>query len=57
MTTYKEGNVIIKNFGSNKGAAINYYNNVKEKDYISSAAMCFYYKDAAFVVMLEYKKN
>ena len=57
MTTYKKGNVTIKNFGNNKGAAINYFQNVRTKDYVKSAAMCFYYEDAAFVVMLEYKKN
>lgn len=57
IITKKQGEVTIKNFGQNKGASINYYNNIKNKEYIEFACCCFDGEEKAWCVEIVYKKN
>ena len=55
INTIKKGNVTIKNFGQNKGAAINYYNNVKNKGYVNVIACGFIATQKGWCVEIIYK--
>ena len=55
MKTTKRNGLTIKNFGSNKGAMINYYNNVKNKDYVKFVFGGFNCKEKAYCVEIVYK--
>lgn len=55
INTTKKGNVTIKNFGQNKGAAINYYNNVKNKCYVNFIACGFIVTQKGWYVKIIYK--
>lgn len=57
MATYKKGNFTIKNFGFNKGAAINYFNNVKDKEYIQTVCMGFNVEENGYCVQMIYRKK
>ena len=57
MTTYKKGNLTIKNFKDNKGAAINYFNNIKNKEYVNNVSVGYSVEDNGYCVTIEYKKN
>lgn len=55
INTTKKGNVTIKNFGKNKGAAINYYNNIKNKSYVSFVGCGFNAKEKGYCVEIIYR--
>ena len=55
MATYKKGLLTIKNFGKNKGAAIKYFNNIRNKDYVEYCG--FSVEDNGYCVDIFYKKN
>ena len=56
MTTEYRNGMTIKNF-TTKGAAINYYNNIRMKDYVKSVTMCRDYRDTTkFQVCIIYNK-
>jgi len=57
MATYKKGNVTIKNFGFNKGAAINYFNNVKDKEYVETAYITYDTIENGYCVEMIYRKK
>ena len=57
MTTIKRGNVTIKNFGSNRWAALSYYNNIRKKDYVSSCGMGYDCQENGYCVDIIYKKK
>lgn len=57
MTTYKRGFVTIKNFEYNKSAAINYFNNIKNKNYVECCEFGFSVKDNGYCVNILYKKK
>lgn len=57
MATYKKGEVTIKNFGSNKGASINYYNNIKNKDYVEMVWGGFDMVENGYCVHIIYRKK
>jgi hypothetical protein len=55
INTTKKENVTIKNFGQNKKAAINYYNNVKNKGYVNVIAYGFIVTQKGWCVKIIYK--
>lgn len=57
MTTTKKGNVIIKNFKANKAAAIKYFNNIKDKDYVYFVTKSYDIKEESYCVEIIYKKD
>lgn len=57
MATYKRGLLTIKNFGDNKSAAIKYFNNIKNKDYVEYCGCGFSVEDNGYCVDISYKKN
>lgn len=56
MITTKKGYTTIKNFKVNKGAAINYFNNIAKKDYVKHASMSFNTEENGYCVFIIYKK-
>ena len=57
MTTTKKGNVTIKNFKTNKAASIKYFNNIKDKDYVSFVTRGYDVKEEGYCVEIIYKKD
>lgn len=57
MATYKRGNYTVKNFGFNKGAAINYFNNTKDKEYIQTVCVGFNVEENGYCVEMIYRKK
>ena len=57
MTTYKKGEVIIKNFGNNRKSARDYYFNNLDKDYIEFMTCGYVGEEKGYVVEIIYKKN
>ena len=56
MATYKRGNVTIKNFKTNKAAAIKYFNNIKHKEYVETACVTYDVMENGYCVEMIYKK-
>lgn len=56
MATYKRGNVTIKNFKDNKAAAIKYFNNIKNKEYVETACVAYDTMENGYCVEMIYKK-
>lgn len=57
MKTTRVGKTIVKNFGDNKGAAINYFNNICKKDYVECVDKAWNVKEQGYCVTIIYKKN
>lgn len=49
--------VTVKNFKANKGAAINYFNNITKKDYVEMTSMEFSTEYNGYCVMIIYKNK
>ena len=56
MMTIKKGQVAIKNFGNNKGAMVNYFNNIRNKNYVERICCGFSVADKGWCVEITYKK-
>lgn len=57
MTTTRKGNLTIKNFGDNKGAMINYYNNICNKEYVEMVVSAYDVDENGYCVEIIYKKK
>lgn len=57
MTTTRKGNLTIKNFGDNKGAMINYYNNIRNKEYVEMVVSTYDVDENGYCVEIVYKKK
>ena len=53
---YKKGNMTINNFGDNKGAMVNYYNNIRVKNYVEVVTAGYSVEDRGYCVNVVYKK-
>ena len=56
MATYKRGNVTIKNFRTNKAAAIKYFSNIKHKEYVETAGVTYDVMENGYCVEIIYKR-
>ena len=60
MTTiykYKKDNMTINNFGDNKGAMVNYYNNIRNKDYTELVVSGYDADEKGWCVKVKNKKK
>ena len=56
MATYKRGKYTIKNFKDNKAAAIKYFNNIKNKEYVETASVTYDVMENGYCVEMIYKR-
>ena len=57
MTTTRKGNLTIKNFGNNKGAMINYYNNIRNQEYVEMVIGTYDVAEKGYCVEIVYKNK
>lgn len=57
MTTTKKGQVTIKNFADNKSAMVNYFNNIRTKNYVEMVCCGFLVPEKGWCVKIVYKKK
>ena len=57
MTTTKKGQVTIKNFADNKSAMVNYFNNIRTKNYVEMVCCGFLVPEEGWCVKIVYKKK
>ena len=57
MMTTRKGNMTIKNFRDNKGAMINYYNNIRNKEYVEMVIGTYDAVEKGYCVEIVYKNK